>query len=172
MALLCVIPSKLTLSLLPILFLLHLFISSSAASTSGGDSLSAYQVLQQYNFPVGLLPKGVLGYELDRSTGRFKAFLNGSCGFKIESYDLKYSATITGTISQGRLSNLQGVKVKILILWVNIVSVTRTDDELEFSVGIASADFAVNNFYESPSCGCGFDCLSMASNQTHSHQSF
>ncbi|KAK4273228.1 hypothetical protein QN277_021670 [Acacia crassicarpa] len=171
MALLTLIPPKLTLSL-PILFLVHLFISSSVASTSGGDSLSAYQVLQQYDFPVGLLPKGVSGYELDRSTGRFKAFLNGTCSFKITSYNLKYESTITGVISQGSLSDLRGVKVKILFLWINIVSVTRVDGELQFSVGIASADFDVSNFYESPTCGCGFDCVSMVSNQTHSHQSF
>ncbi|XP_054802094.1 uncharacterized protein At5g01610-like [Prosopis cineraria] len=172
MALLRLIPPKLCLSALPILFLLSLVISSSVASASNDDSLSAYQVLQRYNFPVGLLPRGVTGYELDRSTGRFKAFLNGSCSFKIESYDLKYQSTITGVITQGSLSSLQGVKVKILILWVNIISVTRIDDELQFSVGIASADFDVSNFYESPACGCGFDCLAVVSNQTLSHQSF
>ncbi|KAJ4727704.1 DUF538 family protein [Melia azedarach] len=70
---------------------------------------TAYEVLQEYDFPVGLLPKGVTGYELDIST----------------------------------------------------VKVIRDDDELEFSVGIASADFAVSNFDESPTCGCGFDCLSL-----------
>lgn len=36
------------------------------------------------------------------------------------------------------------------------MKVTRVDDELEFCVGIASADFAVSNFNESPTCGCGF----------------
>jgi hypothetical protein len=41
------------------------------------------------------------------------------------------------------------------------VKVTRADDELEFCVGIASADFAVRNFDESPSCGRGFDCVSV-----------
>lgn len=43
-------------------------------------------------------------------------------------------------------------------MWLNIVTVTRDEDELQFSVGIASADFAVSNFDESPTCGCGFDC--------------
>ncbi|KAG2324387.1 hypothetical protein Bca52824_007115 [Brassica carinata] len=43
-------------------------------------------------------------------------------------------------------------------LWLNIVEVIRNGDELEFSVGITSANFVIEEFYESPQCGCGFDC--------------
>ncbi|KAJ4727703.1 Protein of unknown function, DUF538 [Melia azedarach] len=122
---------------------------------------TAYEVLQEYDFPVGLLPKGVTGYELDISTGEFSVYFNGSCTFSIDSYELKYKSTITGVITEDKLSSLSGIKVKVLFLWLNIVKVIRDDDELEFSVGIASADFAVSNFDESPTCGCGFDCLSL-----------
>lgn len=38
------------------------------------------------------------------------------------------------------------------------MEVRRVDDELEFSVGIASENFPVNNFYECPQCGCGLIC--------------
>ncbi|KAJ7972980.1 Protein of unknown function, DUF538 [Quillaja saponaria] len=147
-------------SILCLFFVLFLSLSFPVPSASGhSNSLTAYDVLEQYDFPVGLLPKGVTGYELDTSTGKFKAYLNGSCSFKIESYDLKYKSTISGVISKDKLSNLKGISVKVLLFWVNIVTVTREDYELDFSVGIASADFAVDNFYESPSCGCGFDCV-------------
>ena len=142
---------------LVLLLLVSLSIPSSA---SDQKKLTAYQVLQQYDFPVGLLPNGVTGYELDAATGRFKAYLNGSCPFTIDSYQLKYKSTITGVITKGKLSDLSGIQVKVLIFWFNIVTVTRSADELNFSVGIASANFAVRNFYESPTCGCGFDCLS------------
>ncbi|KAJ3676133.1 hypothetical protein LUZ60_003545 [Juncus effusus] len=136
-----------------------LVIASGTAEAISDDNLTAYEALQTYDFPVGILPKGALGYELDRSTGAFKAYLNGTCSFTIEnSYQLKYKSTITGTISKDKLKNLTGVSVKILFLWLNIVEVTRDGDELYFSVGIASASFEIDNFYESPQCGCGFDC--------------
>ncbi|KAG6645030.1 hypothetical protein CIPAW_08G094200 [Carya illinoinensis] len=108
---------------------LILFFLLSSATPSPSDSLTAYQVLEEYDFPVGILPKGVLGYELDTSTAKDK------------------------------ISSLSGIKVKVLFLWLSIVSVTRDDDELAFSVGIASADFPVSNFSESATCGCGFDCV-------------
>ncbi|KAK9282107.1 hypothetical protein L1049_005019 [Liquidambar formosana] len=143
------------MSLLPFLCLFFLFLTS----VIGDDTPSAYEVLEEYDFPIGILPKGVTGYELDNSTGEFSAYLNGSCSFTIDGYDLKYKSTITGVISTGKLKSLKGISVKVLFLWLSIVEVIRDGEELDFSVGIASADFPVDNFDECPQCGCGFDCV-------------
>ncbi|KAL6208207.1 hypothetical protein ACLB2K_019158 [Fragaria x ananassa] len=121
----------------------------------------SYEALEEYDFPVGILPKGVLSYEVGNSTGEFSVYLNGSCTFSIDSYELKYKSTITGVITNDKISSLSGIKVKVLFLWLSIVTVVRDEDEIEFSVGIASADFAVSNFVESPTCGCGFDCVNV-----------
>ncbi|WOK97797.1 hypothetical protein Cni_G06505 [Canna indica] len=61
-------------------------------------------------------------------------------------------------ISTGLLTNLKGISVKVLFFWLNIIEVRFLDDSLRFSVGIASTDFALNNFYISPQLGCGLDC--------------
>lgn len=154
-----------------ILFLLVCFLIPPA-SAKNTTTLTAYDVLQHCNFPVGILPKGVVGYEMDRTTGKFKAFLGETCTFTIESYELKYKSTIAGVITKDSISSLEGVEVKVLFMWLNIVTVTRDEDELQFSVGIASADFAVSNFYESPTCGCGFDCVSEIENHMNKSRDF
>ncbi|MED6121402.1 hypothetical protein PIB30_029778 [Stylosanthes scabra] len=155
-----------------ILIFLSITTSSSSASEENTTTLTAYDVLKKFNFPIGLLPNGVLSYELEPSTGNFKAYLlDATCTFKIQSYNLKYKSTITGVISKNKIYSLNGIQVKVLFLWLNIVSVTRVDDELQFSVGIASADFAVSNFYECPSCGCGFDCVNLAKVINHGNMS-
>ncbi|OMO63859.1 hypothetical protein CCACVL1_22217 [Corchorus capsularis] len=141
------------------LILLILLTSLPASFALTDEKLSAYQVLQQYDFPIGILPEGVTGYELDQETGEFKAYLDGTCTFPIESYDLRYKSTISGVISKDKITKLKGVSVKVLFFWVNIAEVTRDGDELSFSVGIASASFPLENFYECPKCGCGLDCL-------------
>ncbi|GJW74010.1 hypothetical protein Tco_0133380 [Tanacetum coccineum] len=145
-----------TLILLISLLLLLLLGPSTATPT-------AYDKLLEYDFPVGLLPLGVTGYELNENTGEFKAYLKETCTFKIQGYDLKYKSTISGVIEKGKLKNLKGISVKILIVWLNIVEVSLHGDELDFSVGILSAGFGVSNFYESPQCGCGFDCNKLLS---------
>ncbi|KAJ6940938.1 hypothetical protein NC651_006910 [Populus alba x Populus x berolinensis] len=133
---------------------------SSLAISSFTDNLpTTYDVLSGYNFPIGILPIGATGYDLDKATGRFRAYLNGSCSFSLEgSYQLKYKSTVSGYISENKLTDLSGVSVKVLFFWLDIVEVVRKGDELEFSVGITSASFAIDNFYECPQCGCGFNC--------------
>lgn len=139
--------------------LIIILTSSSSCAAVDDDNLSAYEVLEEYDFPVGLLPKGATDYTINRDTGEFTAHLNQTCKFYLEnSYEVEYKSTITGVISKGKLKNLDGVKVKVLILWLTVVEVDRNGDELEFSVGITSASYPIDNFEESPQCGCGFDC--------------
>lgn len=145
-------------------FLICLSQSPLAASTTTNatyfDTKTAYEILNSFNFPIGLLPKGVKSFDLDQSTGRFHSYLDATCSFSLEgSYQLRYKSTISGYISNNRLTSLSGISVKVLFLWLNIVEVVRNGDNIEFSVGIASASFPIDNFYESPQCGCGLDCL-------------
>ncbi|KAL2507633.1 hypothetical protein Fot_31280 [Forsythia ovata] len=138
----------------------------ATADDCGTASPTAYEVLQSYDFPVGILPEGVTHYEFNRTTGKFNAYFNSSCSFSLEgSYQLKYKSKISGHISKDKLTGLSGVTVKVLFLWLNIVEVKRNGEKLDFSVGIASAEFGINNFYESPRCGCGFNCKSIDENR-------
>ncbi|EEF39288.1 conserved hypothetical protein [Ricinus communis] len=144
------------MSILSAIFLF--LISSIHPIFAANTNSTVYEVLQDYDFPIGLLPKGVTSYELNTSTGKFSLRLNETCTFKIESYVLKYKSKITGVIEKDKLSSLSGIQVKVLLFWLSITEVIRNDDELEFSVGIASANFPIGNFDECPTCGCGFDC--------------
>ncbi|GER35208.1 hypothetical protein STAS_11459 [Striga asiatica] len=136
-----------------------------AASAAGSAFPTAYELLQSYDFPAGILPQGVDRYDLDPSSGRFNAYLNGSCSFSLEgSYQLRYKSKISGYIYRDKLTDLSGVSVKVLFLWLNIVEVKRKGDSLEFSVGIASAEFGIDNFYVCPQCGCGLNCNNLGEN--------
>ncbi|VAH18436.1 unnamed protein product [Triticum turgidum subsp. durum] len=144
-------------AMLPLLLVLPLLAVAGPAAAKP----TAYEALAAFDFPPGIIPKGVVSYTLDNATSDFTAHINSSstCEFSIQgSYSLRYKPNISGRISVDRLTNLQGVTVKVLFFWLNIVEVTRSGDQLGFSVGIASADFGLDNFLESPTCGCGFDC--------------
>lgn len=120
---------------------------------------SAYEALQKYKFPAGLLPRGATSYSLNEATGEFSAHLNASCSFTLDNaYVLRYKPEIRGVISDGRLQKLSGVSVKVVLLWLNILEVKRDGENLEFSVGFTSANFPIRNFEECPQCGCGLDC--------------
>lgn len=132
---------------------------NSPSSVTTDEKLTVYQLLRQYDFPAGLLPQGVTSYELNADTGDFTVHLDNTCSFNIQGYKLRYKTKITGIISKGSLKNLSGVQVQLLFLWLSIGEVTRDGNNLDFSVGIVSTDFPIDNFDESPKCGCGFDCV-------------
>lgn len=135
------------------------YVFADATTSTKISTETADEILEEYDFPIGLLPKGVTGYDFDTSTGKFAVYLNDTCTFTVDSYELRYKSTVTGVLTKDKLSSLSGVQVKVFLFWISIIEVIRDDDELEFSVGIASADFPVSNFDESPTCGCGFDCV-------------
>lgn len=123
------------------------------------DNRTAYEILEDYDFPVGLLPVGIKGYDIDNTTGRFSTYFNNTCSFSLEnSYQLKYDPTIKGYISNRKLSSLEGIYVWLIFAWMEIVEIIRHGDDLHFSLGVLSSSFPVNWFEESPQCGCGFQC--------------
>ncbi|KAL4302895.1 hypothetical protein GQ457_10G013250 [Hibiscus cannabinus] len=156
-------------------FFLLTFQSSVSETIPLGDDYNptAYEILRDFNFPSGLLPAGVMGYDLDPLSGRFSAFLNGTCTFTLQgAYKLRYKNSIEGYISKGRLARLEGVSVKFLFFWVNVVEVLRKGDELEFSVGVAGAGFPMDNFENSPQCECRFLKCSDQKQRKHEEMTF
>ncbi|VVA89757.1 unnamed protein product [Arabis nemorensis] len=140
------------------IFVLCFLLIFSTSLFVSGQNQSAYEVLQKNNLPGGILPHGVVKYDLNKKTGFFKVYFNSTCSFPIDSYKVKYQSTISGYLRTGRVRQLQGVSVKVLFFWVHISEVYRDGDDIDLSVGVASEEFSVRNFENSPRCGCGFDC--------------
>ncbi|CAI9300458.1 unnamed protein product [Lactuca saligna] len=88
---------------------------------------SAYDAIKKYNLPIGLLPEG--------------------------KYKLRYSSTITGMISKNKIEELGGVKAKIAFFWIDIESVNRNGDQIEFKISnFATKDFPITVFNKCPQC--------------------
>ncbi|KMZ57263.1 hypothetical protein ZOSMA_87G00050 [Zostera marina] len=158
-------PSNKTL----LVFLLLLTISSSStaritnstAYSRGLQLLTAYDWLQRFNFPIGILPLGVTGYLL-KDTGSFEVYwgnMKDACTFLVNEgeYELKYKQEITGTIKTEVIEDLKGVSVKFLFLWIRITDVVVVDgeDTIRFYVGPFYKSFPRDNFADCPRCGFG-----------------
>ncbi|KAF6990244.1 hypothetical protein CFC21_007462, partial [Triticum aestivum] len=122
-----------------------------------GAEPSAYEMLEKFGFPKGILPVGVTDYTLRRSDGAFQVFMDKDCEFEVDGgYKLTYKQTISGRVAGGSLWDLRGVSVKIFFVNWGIDQVLMADaDHLMFYVGPLSQAFTSDNFEESPQCRCG-----------------
>ncbi|XP_020584550.1 uncharacterized protein LOC110027445 [Phalaenopsis equestris] len=124
----------------------------ASTHTKPYNTPTAYEMLEKFDFPKGILPEGVQSYLL-RNDGSFDVFLGDFCELKVSgNYLLRYKKKISGKLEPGSLKNLDGVSVKILFLWFGINEVIRSGDELRFYVGPFSSSFSVSNFEFCPQC--------------------
>ncbi|KAI5002211.1 hypothetical protein ZWY2020_026861 [Hordeum vulgare] len=113
---------------------------------------TAYEMLERYGFPPGILPKGVRDYEL-RPDGSFEVHFPDECKFRVDGkYDIHYNSRVAGNVHNETINGLEGIKVKVFIAWINIREVRRAGDELSLHAGAISKSFPVDVFSSSPKC--------------------
>lgn len=142
------------MSIKPLFFIFTIFLSIFVSdSQTVAESPSAYDMLEKYNFPRGMLPEGVTGYLL-RPDGYFEVYFKSDCEFKVDKkYLAWYDRKISGYIDMGTLKNLNGISVKVLFIWFGVTEVDRTSEsEIDFYLGPISASFGVSSFENSPKC--------------------
>ncbi|KAG6524921.1 hypothetical protein ZIOFF_014866 [Zingiber officinale] len=125
---------------------LFLLISSAAASSEVHD------LLEKFGLPKGLLPHLADDYSL-ADDGSFEVRLEHPCYVKFTDL-VFYAETITGHISYGTISEIQGIQVKKLFAWLPITSIWAVDESksIEFIVGFLSEKLPWELFENVPHC--------------------
>uniref|UniRef100_A0A0D9WGN7 Uncharacterized protein n=1 Tax=Leersia perrieri TaxID=77586 RepID=A0A0D9WGN7_9ORYZ len=124
------------------------------------DKPTAYEMLERFGFPRGILPEGVTAYTLRPSDGAFQVYLGTKdCEFEVPGgYRLTYRGIISGKVAGSSIRDLQGVSVKVFLMNWGIDRVVMADaGQLVFYVGPLSQAFPAGNFDESPQCRCRND---------------
>jgi Protein of unknown function, DUF538 len=135
-----------------IILVIFLSLSSTNSVRPIYNNVTAYEMLEKFNFPKGILPTGVQSYKLNPS-GAFEVLLKSNCELKVDGgYLLKYKNKISGMVEVGSLKSLDGVSVRVLFMWFGINEVVRNNADLDFYVGPLSASFSASSFEESPQC--------------------
>ncbi|PAN16369.1 hypothetical protein GQ55_3G053500 [Panicum hallii var. hallii] len=152
----------------PLLLLLLLLAATAVAARAvsgggggNGTTPSAYEMLERYNFPRGILPAGVQGYVL-RPDGAFEVYFPRPCEFLLaRRWLVRYEARVSGSVAAGKLTALQGISVKVVFLWLGVGEVDRAGDKLSFYIGPVATSFPLGDFAESPRCR-GYDDFTAA----------
>ncbi|CAN1178980.1 hypothetical protein LINPERHAP2_LOCUS33932 [Linum perenne] len=135
------------------IFSLFLILSISTHVIS---SSSVYEILPKYGLPSGLLPDSVVSYTLD-DDGNFAVSLEKPCYIQFD-YLVYYEQKITGKLSYGSITDLEGIQVQKFFLWLDVDEI-KVDlppaDSIYFHVGIINKKLDVNQFETVHSCRDG-----------------
>ncbi|KAF5197330.1 transmembrane protein, putative (Protein of unknown function, DUF538) [Thalictrum thalictroides] len=137
------------------LLYLSIFFSLLLSTISNNNNTTTvYEILTQYGLPSGLLPDSVTDYTFDLETGKFTVALPKPCYIHFD-YLVYYDKKITGTLKIGSITNLQGIEVKKLFLWLDVDEI-RVDlppsDSIYFKVGFINKKLDVDQFQTVHSC--------------------
>ncbi|KAJ0238647.1 hypothetical protein HA466_0238250 [Hirschfeldia incana] len=119
------------------------------------DSISTvYELLPKYGLPSGLLPDSVTKFTLS-DDGRFVVYLAKPCEIEFD-YRVRYDETVSGRISYGSITELKGIQVKRLFIWLDVDEI-KVDlpptDSIYFKVGFINKKLGIEQFKTVHSCG-------------------
>ncbi|XP_077225454.1 DUF538 family protein (Protein of unknown function, DUF538) [Tasmannia lanceolata] len=146
--------AKPTFLLISLILLVLQSSSSLSVSSQNPNPNSAYNELKKNRFPIGLLPSNVLDYTLNQTSGDFSVNLDDHCQITLppDNYLATYSPRVTGKLLEGRLAELDGIRVWAFFKWWSITGIRSNGEDLVFEVGMVTAKYPSRNFNESQSC--------------------
>jgi len=100
--------------------------------TEAGNEVG--EILEDHDLPKKLIPGNVTSYDFNAATGRFKVLLSSDAKARFGGFKVVYGKTLTGTLQQGLISDLKGVKVKVG-LSLSLKTVRDKGDKLAFGLG-------------------------------------
>ncbi|KAL9239492.1 hypothetical protein vseg_013807 [Gypsophila vaccaria] len=101
------------------------------------------EFLRDYNLPAGLFPRNIICYEYDEPSSKLIVYMSSpyEVSFR-DSSIVRYSNRVKGTLSKGKLVNVEGMKTKVLV-WVKVSSVNvesyKSNNKVTFIAGVKKA---------------------------------
>ncbi|KAL6645746.1 hypothetical protein ACP70R_017354 [Stipagrostis hirtigluma subsp. patula] len=92
------------------------------------------ELLREHGLPAGLFPREATNYELSPETRRLTVHIPSRCevGYR-DGSELRFDATVCGTLGEGRLAEVEGVKTKAIV-WARVTAVRADAAKVHFTV--------------------------------------
>ncbi|OEL17417.1 hypothetical protein BAE44_0021563 [Dichanthelium oligosanthes] len=142
--------------------LLLLSLAASASAAAPYDPPTVPELMDRFGLPRALLPETARRYLL-HDDGTFELFLDDGCVVEAGGYRVGYDIKVSGTVSPGAVTGLEGVRVRVLFAWVPITAVEVAGGEVTVHIGPVKKSFPVVGFKSSPRCIAGSTAAADAS---------
>ncbi|XP_024973479.1 uncharacterized protein At5g01610-like [Cynara cardunculus var. scolymus] len=94
------------------------------------------ELLHEFELPAGIFPREAKHYEFDNETKKLTVTLPTICEVSYrDSSVLRFSTSVTGHIEKGKISEIEGLKTRIVI-WVKVTCIVCEEMNLHFTAGL------------------------------------
>ncbi|CAM8974026.1 unnamed protein product [Rhodiola kirilowii] len=114
------------------------------------------ELLKDYDLPVGIFPRDATNYEFNENTKKLTVFIESVCevGYKDSSVQ-RFFTTVTGHMEKGKLTDMEGMKTKMMFIWVKVSSIVAEGSMIHFTAGMRKT--RNRDAYELPKPGVRVD---------------
>ncbi|KAL5230689.1 hypothetical protein ABZP36_029465 [Zizania latifolia] len=93
-------------------------------------------LLKEYDMPAGLFPRDATNYEFNEETKKITVYIPSACdvGYK-DSSVLRFFTCVTGYLEKGKLSDIEGLKTKVLV-WTKVTAIKTEGSKVHFTAGV------------------------------------
>ncbi|KAK7247104.1 hypothetical protein RIF29_41981 [Crotalaria pallida] len=136
-------------------FFFFFFLSSASTSPSISTTKDIHDVISDYGFPKGILPNNAISYTIFSNTSSFSIDLQSQCYVHFDDHLVYYNTHITGKLSYGSVTDVSGIQVKSLFVWIPVTGIKVDRDDLgmvDFFVGPLTQKLPAKQFDKVPGC--------------------
>ncbi|KAJ9543140.1 hypothetical protein OSB04_022847 [Centaurea solstitialis] len=94
------------------------------------------ELMKEFELPAGIFPNEAKHYEYDKETKKLSITLPFICEVSYrDSSVLRYNTSVTCLIEKGKLSEIEGLKTKVM-LWAKVTCIVCEQMNLHFTAGL------------------------------------
>ncbi|KAG8064624.1 hypothetical protein GUJ93_ZPchr0004g40232 [Zizania palustris] len=131
-----------------------LVVSTTASATGPYDPPTVPELMDRFGLPRALLPDTARRYLL-HDDGTFELFLDDGCVIEASGYRVGFDIKLSGKVAPGRVTGLEGVRVRVLFAWVPVTGVEAAGGAVAVTLGPFKKSFPAVGFKSNPRCIAG-----------------
>ncbi|XP_009784378.1 uncharacterized protein At5g01610-like [Nicotiana tabacum] len=95
------------------------------------------ELLKEYDIPVGIFPRDATNYEFNEETKKLTVHIPEICEvcYK-DSSVVRLNTTVTGHLEKGNFADIEGMKTKVMFLWITVSVVLCEKTDIHFTAGL------------------------------------
>lgn len=94
------------------------------------------EFLKEYDLAIGIFPRDATNYEFNEETKKLTVYIPSVCEVSYRDQSvLRFSTTVTGCLEKGKLSDIDGIKTKVIV-WIKVSCISSEESKLYFTTGM------------------------------------